>query len=509
MNKYSQLAREPRLVALIFVVTLLIISASWFLGSQLATFTRTQPSAIGQSTPTAPPLLGTHMLLTSDSALSPQEGLNLRPLDSPVQHTQYIMAAVLDYASHQMAVAQTVIYVNHADKPLTDLLFIIEPNRRQGVFHLESLNWADGQPIDNYTLEGTRLRVPLLAPLPSDASITLSLTYRLTIPAQPSPFGYTKNQTNLADWYPFVPPYQNGKGWLVQQAAEVGEHLAYDIADYHLDIQLVDDNKQNLTIAASGVAKVEENHYRYQHKAARNLTWSVSDRYQRLETTVGPVIIQCYIFPEHIEAGQATLQATADALALYNHLFAPYPHPSLTFIETDFTDGLEYDGLYFLNRDYFEQYDGTPQGFLIPLAAHETAHQWWYALIGNNPATEPWLDESLSVYSELLFYETYHPELNDWWWKYRVLRFQPLGHINHTIYEHNNYRDYVDTTYLRGALFLHELRNEIGNDAFLAFLRDYAAQNTQQMASSEAFFAILAEHSSTDLSGLRERYFSR
>jgi aminopeptidase N len=102
-------------------------------------------------------------------------------------------------------------------------------------------------------------------------------------------------------------------------------------------------------------------------------------------------------------------------------------------VEAGFADGMEYDGLYFLGREYFAAYDGTPQNYLTALAAHETAHQWWYGLVGNDQALEPWLDEALCTYSELLFYEAVYPDLVDWWWTFRVNRFQPsrLGRQHH------------------------------------------------------------------------------
>ena len=49
--------------------------------------------------------------------------------------------------------------------------------------------------------------------------------------------------------------------------------------------------------------------------------------------------------------------------------------------------------------------------FSIPVAdviTHEIAHQWWYALVGNNQYREPWLDESFAQYS----HERLHPGVN-------------------------------------------------------------------------------------------------
>ena len=46
--------------------------------------------------------------------------------------------------------------------------------------------------------------------------------------------------------------------------------------------------------------------------------------------------------------------------------------------------------------------------FSVPVpdvVTHEVAHQWWYGLVGNNQAAEPWLDESFAQYS----HERLHP----------------------------------------------------------------------------------------------------
>jgi hypothetical protein len=91
------------------------------------------------------------------------------------------------------------------------------------------------------------------------------------------PFGYTARQTNLVDWYPFVPPYVSGQGWLAHDQGYFGEHLAYDPADFQVEVRITDD-RQDLTIAAS--APVEEGSiYRYRLRR-RQFVWSVSHDYR-------------------------------------------------------------------------------------------------------------------------------------------------------------------------------------------------------------------------------------
>jgi aminopeptidase N len=214
-----------------------------------------------------------------------------------------------------------------------------------------------------------------------------------------------------------------------------------------------------------------------------------------------------YYFPFDAESGEAVLQTTADALELYSSLFGPYPRKSLTVIEADFLDGMEYDGLYFLSKGFYNLYSGGPADYLTSIAAHETAHQWWYAALGNDQAFEPWLDEALCTYSERLYYETLHPESLDWWWTYRIFYYEPRGWVDGSIYNPQGYRAYRDAVYLNGALFLEDLRNSIGDEPFFEFIHAYSQENYQRIATGDDFFAILATFSQIDLTPLLDKYF--
>ena len=39
---------------------------------------------------------------------------------------------------------------------------------------------------------------------------------------------------------------------------------------------------------------------------------------------------------------------------------------------------------------------------------HETAHQWFYSLVGNDQALDPWLDEALATWAQAVFDRTYN-----------------------------------------------------------------------------------------------------
>ena len=469
----------------------------------------------------------------SPDPTSPQTSPTAPPQLTPVESTflptplsqipaRYDLEAVFDYTRHSLSVSEVIGYINYAPHDLVDLVLVVESNRWPGGFALISMTWEDGQDIDPYELKDNQLHIPLPQPLRSGESLGLKLNYQLQLPeipapselSRPVPYGYTGRQTNIVDWYPYIPPYLDGQGWLAHSKWWFGEHQVFDVADYQVRLTLAEP-VQDLIIAASAPAEQDGDSYAYQLAAARTFALSASTEYLVQTTHVGKVVIYSYAFPFDEYAGQEVLQNTADALQLYSELIMPYPRSSLSVVEADFLDGMEYDGLFFLSHGFYDLYDGTPKGYLTFIAAHETAHQWWFGLVGNDQALEPWLDEALCTYMEHVFYENVYSDyppgsgesLVDWWWYYRVNFYEPGGWLDRSIYDFNQFRPYRDAIYLNGAKFLDDLRNLVGDQAFFAFLRDYARQNSYHLATSEDFFTILQGYTSKDLDGLLAEYF--
>lgn len=434
---------------------------------------------------------------------------------SPASHssTHYQLDAMFDYGNHHLKVEQSILYTNQSEDTLQDLLLVVEPSRYPGVFHLQSISWSDGQSVE-YERDIGQLRVKLPQPLAPGDPVQVNLVYELNLPSpdssyygRPVPFGYSSRQTNLVDWYPFLPPYIDGQGWLVHEAGFFGEHLVYPIADFDVAIQLSNPDS-NLVLAASAPAQKDASTYRYQHSKARNFAWSASHLYQVTEEQVGDVTVLSYAFPNHGEAAQAALSTTAQALTLYSQLLEPYPHKTLSVVEADFLDGMEYDGLYFLSNAFYNLYGGTQGEYLVAIAAHETAHQWFFGLVGNDQALDPWLDEALCTYGERLYYENISAEALNWWYKYRVNYYHPRGWVDGSIYNPEGYRAYRDAVYLNGALFLDELRSLMGDDAFFTLLRDYVTQNSGRIVGEETFFSLMNSLSPADSSHLMDKYFA-
>ncbi len=464
---------------------------------------------------------GTPMLATATTSVdSNAPTFTPLPTDTPaplgVTRPLYVIDASMDYDTKVIDVTQEITYPNPSAESLGEIVLAVQPNLLENVFNLASLS-VDGQKINTFTLDGQKLAVTLPAALAAGATLKLNLAYSLTLPiieqgdpnvVRPKIFGVAERQVNLVDWYPFIAPYVPGAGWVLHKPWFYGEHLVYDKADF--DVTLRFKSADNLpVVAASAPAEPVSNGAHYRLDNARDFSFSMGRQFKVVSQQIegGVTVSSYYLGDENKSAAQAALDATVKAVKTYSELFGPYPHQTLAVVMGDFNDGMEFDGLYFLAKSFYNLYDDTEKNYLVMIAAHETSHQWWFGRVANDQAQEPWLDESLAMYCEKLFYEKNYPDDVKWWWSYRVDFYTPIGSVDTALYNGGGFTPYTNATYRMGAHFLEDLRTQIGDETFFAFLKDYSTQMDGKIAVSADFFRVLRAHTSEDISGLVRKYF--
>jgi hypothetical protein len=426
--------------------------------------------------------------------------------DTPVPQvvrTQYTFYVTLNYAARTVAVNESIRYFNLTGQSLSNVVMAVEPNLWSNCFSLISLN-QDGAAV-NYALNGQKLIVYPSHAIQPGASTTFSLSFNLILPPKrfEDTFGYVSYQINLTDWYPFIVPFIDGN-WVLHDPWAFGEHLVYDSADFDVNLKV---NNPKVIVAASAPGEPNGDWTRYQLNGARTFVLSASDRFKMDDSAVGSVKIRSYYFAGDENAGGAVTWMATQSLGLYDVKFAPFPYQSISIVETDVPDGQEYDGLVFLSTNFYAEYNGTAKSNLITIGTHEIAHQWWFGLVGDDQALEPWLDEAMATYSERIFYQYNYPNYGNWWWDFRVNYFGPYGYVDQSIYSFSTFRAYVNAVYLNGALFLEDLRTRVGDDAFFAFLKDYASRYARKHVTAEDFFATLRWHTDADFSDILQKYF--
>jgi hypothetical protein len=455
------------------------------------------------ATPTIAPPTETSTPLPASSTPATDPVVTSAPPPTTTSRTNYILYATMDFEAHTLSVDETIRYYNNSGTALSDIVLSVQPNRYGNVFTLNSIS-QDSAALTSFTLNDQRLILNLPQPLQANSATTLTLNFELNIPAKTSSglFGYDFNQTNLVDWYPFVVPYEGG--WILHDPMPWGEHLVYDSSDIELNLKTSAD-----VIVAVGAPSEQNGEWtRYRLYGARTMALSASNEFLVSESTVGSVVIRSYYFNGYKTGGDGILGLGKEAIDTFSTQYAPYPHQSLAIVQTDIHDGQEYDGLVFISSDFYSQYSGSERGNLATIGVHEIAHQWWFGLVGNDQALEPWLDEALAIYSERIFFENNYPADISWWWQFRVDFFKPGGYVDTNIYNGGSFRVYTNAVYLNGAHFLDDLRQRMGYGNFAKFLKEYARRYSYGHATSADFFALMRETVNVDISDLLAEYFS-
>ncbi len=130
--------------------------------------------------------------------------------------------------------------------------------------------------------------------------------------------------------------------------------------------------------------------------------------------------------------------------------------------------------------------------------------------MGNDQLDEPWVDESLTQYITYLYYvdtygagnaEGFRQSFIDRWNRVdneKIPIGMPAGE-----YEGAEYSGII---YGRGPLFFEALGEEMGAEAFGAFLRDYYQSNKWGIASGAALKELVEQHCDCDLTPLFDEW---
>jgi aminopeptidase N len=278
------------------------------------------------------------------------------------------------------------------------------------------------------------------------------------------------------------------------------------MADFSVRLAFDEDISHEM-IAAPAPAEYDGDTIVYHLNNARSFSLAVLSDHLHISQTVDGIEFQVYYKADSAAAAQAALDTLVGSVAIYGKLFGEFPFESLTTAEIDMYDGMEYDGIFFLGRDVYPTYNDTPENIFMLLVAHETSHNWWFSQVASDQALEPWLDEALATYCELLYLEQVHPDLVAWWWEFRVYDAKPVGPIDVTIYDYFDYERYRQAVYLRGVLFLQAVRDQVGDDAFFDFLEKYYQAGKGNIATADLFFDTLEQVSEQDIESIRSQFF--
>ena len=321
--------------------------------------------------------------------------------------------------------------------------------------------------------------------------VNIKIEYSFCLPNCNHRFGYGDNTVNFGNFYPVVCAYNNG--FITDGYCASGDPFCSDIANYYVSLKTED----NLVLASTGFVKNSTtesgaNYYNIEAKCVRDFAFVLSEKFEKKSTEWKGIEINYFYYDD--ENADKVLDCGVDAIKTFNELFYPYPYKIYNIVKADFCyGGMEYPNLSIISGGV-----GNLKEHLN-IVVHETAHQWWYNIVGNDEFNESWLDESLTEFSCLLFYD------NNQGYEYNHKDMINAAHQNYLLYK-NTYEnvlgkldtsmnrainqfetepEYTFTIYCKGVLMFDSLYQLIGAKKFVKALSLYAHYNSYTIASAD------------------------
>ena len=408
---------------------------------------------------------------------------------------------------------QELLYTNREEVSLAEVYFRLFVNTNGGQATVSGVQ-VDGQSVEGeYAYEASAYRVPLPAPLEPGGEVVIELDFELEVPREMGGnyglFGYFDEILVLDEFYPVIPVYDD-EGWNVEVPPAAGDLTYYDASFYVVKVTA----PARLKVVSSGseVAREAQGEQQVVTLAAgpaRGFYIAASERFEVTSEQVGQTTVNSYAFPEFQQQAEHALQHAVEAMESFDERFGTYPYTEFDVVSTPMQAvGMEYPGLAAMGLQLYDPnavVSGLPSGVLVQSGvAHEVAHQWFYNVVGNDQVDEPWLDEALVQYVTGLYFLDVGGQsaLNDWrdslyrrWQRVEMAEI-PIGLPSG---EYSDAREYGAIVYGRGPLFMEALAQEMGEEVFEAFLRDYYESHKWGIATGEAFQELAEEHCQCDL----------
>lgn len=443
--------------------------------------------------------------------------------------THYEIALSLDVHGKSITGTATVNAVNDSreDWPALCLRDYIPPMLQEATdvqglssvpdHEIHSVTGADGSALAYSYLHAdmSTIYVELPAPLKPGEGTCVTVAFSAAVPRfSCARYGYQRfdngsNLFSLSHFYPVLAVYEDGQ-FLTDPYFSDGEAFYSRCAAYDVYLTL----PSTYTVASTGrgsVSPAEDGMATWHLNAenVRDFTISASDNFSVLSMDAQGVEVLSYHYKsgyggDHELQGEIQLQTAVSALELFSGLYGPYPYETLSIVQSaDDHLGVEYPALLRVTDQYAALLTGEDDAqtrlSLELTIAHEVAHQWFYAVVGNNQYREAWLDEGFARYSE---YEYITHLLNDGG-EVADQQMRATGEmldgfmrypVNSAADELDKERAYAYTVYENGALFLYRAREVMGADAFIASMRDYYKTYAFKEATTADFVEILKKH---------------
>jgi aminopeptidase N len=476
----------------------------------LASCSTPQPTVT--STPTAlPDILNTpwdDLSIFKNGLIQSQQSILSELANASVYHLEINIADDL----YHITGTEEVRYTNAEATALDQVQLRLFPNILGGEMTVEDAKVDGNSVTPRYELENSLLIVPFSEPLEPNQSVILHINFAVTVPQSVElNFGvlaYFDDVLALAHAYPMICVYDND-GWNAEIPPQSGDVTYADESFYLVKVTA----PKNLTLVTTGQTINSDEAGQDQTLSiasgpARDFYLVASPNYTEVSQTLGEVTIHSYAEEKFKKGAQMALDVASRAIKDYGARYAPFPYTEFDIVSTPtLALGIEYPGMVAINSRIYDidsDYRGTPtKVYMESTVAHETGHQWFYSLVGDDQLDDPWLDESLTQFATLQYYtdeygengaQGFRDNLEGRWASVNNEKI-PIGL---PVAKYSG-KEYGAIVYGRGPLFFVALRDEMGTEVFDAFLKDYTQTLSWKISTPDILQSLAEKHCACNL----------
>jgi hypothetical protein len=392
----------------------------------------------------------------------------------------YAVSATVAVSTGVINVTTTIVARNDSGQDIDRVeLNTIAP--KLGAMTLTSAT-VDATPV-TVTVSDQTLKVPLGGILPSGASVEVRIGYRATLRNSlgGSNWMWTRYGGTLAlyRWIPWVSatrPFGPDHG--DPFVTPTSPHVHVDLS---LDKAMVLATPANITrTAASKTWSIGLDN-------VRDVSMVLAPDFTVTKRSVNGVAIRAYSRPGGVSGSKLADLARAALSKEAARIGVAYPWPNLTVIETKGGVAMESPRAIWIPGN-------SASSSLTYLVYHETAHQWFYGLVGNDQSREPFADEAAAdmlartVLGSLRSSHCASDELD-------------RGHAGYSS------SCYYEVIYIQGANFLNRMRDKMGTTRFWNAMKGYVQANRFKLAGTKKLLDALRAASPVDITPNLEARF--
>ncbi len=402
--------------------------------------------------------------------------------------TVYMVDLVVSDDLSELRGTMEAIYTHRDDQPVDEIAFHLYANGIGGQITVGSAKIGGTPAPIRLSENGTVAWVELGTALEARQAIAITLEFVAIVPSgNVSHYGIlnTDGKTvSLAHILPLLAIF-DGR-WRVDSPPEYGDVLYADASFFVVGL----DVPAGIAIAGTGVeasrASVSAGRDRVTISAGpvRELYLALMRDLSVFETETGETTIRVFAPLQLAARARQAGEEVALALESFGGWFGNYPFSELDIVVGPTRAvGMEFPGAILIGESTFAQSSlgpvsriGGPSFFEIVLV-HETAHQWFHTIVGNDQTNQPWLDESAAQYVTWQHAKARYGEVGDeafeqWLTSTYLLAGipeMPLA-LPTSAYSTSSYASVI---YGKGPLFYAALEDEYGEEMVLDALREY------------------------------------